>query len=259
MEKNVIIENFLLGVMPEEEFKELFEKDDSIVNYLEKIVKNYSDSNLLKYLVDPSEFVEDMKKEIEEAKEEANKLEEKTIERILADMKVNNLITYMNTTADSFTSIRKYFESRPGHSTNLNTCGGTSNFIDKLLVLYKHVNPDIVPTKKYSDDYIFLLNVMPDYMASIDAEKYIEKNIISLYPDTMKVSERKKAIKAKIKEEFKSEKGYPCWIQESEWPICKSGKPGIYVGSKKLHGGEAKEYYFKDPITGEIITIFQSY
>ena len=87
---------------------------------------------------------------------------------------------------------------------------------------------------------------------------YIQQNIIPLFPETMKKTERKKAIKAKIKEEFKSEKGYPAWPQSSEWPMDKTGRPATYIGKGKSEG-DLRRFRFRDESTGEIIVVEQAY
>ena len=96
-------------------------------------------------------------------------------------------------------------------------------------------------------------------MSGGDAEIYIQEKIIPLFLDTMPKTKRIKAIKDKIREEFRSEKGYPQWIQSSEWPFGKDGKPGVYLGNKKKAKGEVVEYYFRDESDGSTITITQSY
>lgn len=100
--------------------------------------------------------------------------------------------------------------------------------------------------------------MIPDYLSGGESEKYIQKNIIPLFPDTMKKTERKKAIKAKIKECFKSEKGYPCWPQGSEWPLDKEGNPTTYIGKGKSEG-DLRRFRFRDETTGEIIVVEQFY
>ena len=121
--------------------------------------------------------------------------------------------------------------------------------------MYYKIDKDITPTRHYSDEHDFMLDVIPDYLSG-DPEIYIQDNIISLFPSTMKKTERKKAIKAKIKEEFKSVKGYPCWYQSSEWPFGKDGKPATYIGKGKSKGSIGR-WLFKDESTGEIITVEQ--
>lgn len=50
---------------------------------------------------------------------------------------------------------------------------------------------------------------------------------------------------------------YPRWIQESEWPLSKTGKPTKFLRQKSK--GEISFYYFLDVDTGEEIEIMQAY
>ena len=97
---------------------------------------------------------------------------------------------------------------------------------------------------------------LAEYLAGGEAEKYISKHIIPLFPGTMKTGERKKAIKAKIREQFKREKGYPCWAQSSDWPLGKDGRPATYLGKGKSEG-DLRRWRFRDESTGEIIVVEQ--
>ena len=74
----------------------------------------------------------------------------------------------------------------------------------------------------------------------------------------MKKAERIKAIKAKIKETFKSVKGYPCWVQSSDWPMDSEGKPCTYIGKGKSEG-DLRRYRFLDEVTNEEIVVEQYY
>lgn len=141
---------------------------------------------------------------------------------------------------------------------DVETATGASEFYDEVFEIYWQIDQSIDYCYKYSDAYNFALDVIPDYLSGGESEKYIEKNIIPLFPDTMKKTERKKAIKAKIKECFKSEKGYPCWPQSSEWPLDKEGKPATYIGKGKSEG-DLRRFRFRDETTGEIIVIEQFY
>ena len=59
-----------------------------------------------------------------------------------------------------------------------------------------------------------------------------------------------------IKQEFKSEKGYPCWVQSSDWPIGADGKPMTYV-KKGKRIGSIHRWIFRDESTGELTTVEQ--
>ncbi len=141
---------------------------------------------------------------------------------------------------------------------DVETAHGASVFYSEVYEIYRQINQTIPFCYKYQDAYHFALDTVPEYLAGGEAEKYIQKHIIPLFPETMKKAERKKAIKAKIKEAFKSEKGYPCWPQSSEWPMDKEGNPCTYVGKGKSEG-DLRRFHFRDETTGEEIVIEQFY
>lgn len=144
------------------------------------------------------------------------------------------------------------------YTHDVETARGASTFYNEIYEIYRQIDQAIPFCYKYSDAYNFVLGVVPEYLAGGESEKYIQKHIIPLFPETMKKTERKKAIKAKIKEAFKSEKGYPCWPQSSEWPMDKEGKPCTYIGKGKSNG-DLRRFRFRDETTGEEIVIEQFY
>jgi len=139
---------------------------------------------------------------------------------------------------------------------NVRTACGASSFFNQVLVIYYQICQDIVPTRQYSEARSFALEVIPEYLSGGEAEAYIQREIIPLFPKTMKKTDRKKAIKAKIKEEFKSEKGYPCWVQSSEWPIGADGKPMTYVKKGKRDGAKYS-WIFRDESNGTLTVVEQ--
>lgn len=141
---------------------------------------------------------------------------------------------------------------------DVETANGASTFYSEVYEIYRQIDQSVDYCYKYSDAFNFALDVIPEYLAGGTSEKYIQKHIIPLFPDTMKKTERKKAIKAKIREAFKSEKGYPCWPQSSEWPMDKEGKPATYIGKGKSEG-DLRRFRFRDETTGEIIVVEQFY
>lgn len=159
-----------------------------------------------------------------------------------------------------FDSVRKLltFEEYP-KTHDVTTAQGATDFYSEVYALYYQIDQSIPYDYQYSEAYGFVLDVVPEYICGSESEKYINTHILPLYPDTMKKNERKKAIKAAIKEAFRSDKGRPQWIQSGEWPLGKDGKPAVYTGSKSLRGGEAKHYFFRDESDGSIITVEQFY
>ena len=143
-------------------------------------------------------------------------------------------------------------------TTNVRTAGGAWTFYDRLYKLFYQYDQTVPQCdEKYRQAYGFMLDVIPQYLEGGSGEMYIEEHIIPLFPETMPKGQRKKAIKAKIKEEFRSEKGYPAWIQSSEWPLGKDGKPATYLGKKKKHNGEMVQYLFRDESDGSTIIVEQ--
>lgn len=141
---------------------------------------------------------------------------------------------------------------------DVETADGASVFYSEVYEIYTQIDQSVPFNNKYRDAYSFAIEVIPEYLEGGESEKYIQKHILSLFPETMKKAERKKAIKAKIKEAFKSEKGYPCWPQASEWPMDKEGKPCTYIGKGKSEG-DLRRFRFRDETTGEEIVVEQFY
>lgn len=141
---------------------------------------------------------------------------------------------------------------------DVETAYGASEFYEEVYSIYYQIDQSIPFDYKYSEAYRFAIEVIPEYLEGGTSEKYIQKYIIPLFPETMKKTERKKAIKAKIKETFNSEKGYPCWPQFSEWPMDKEGKPCTYIGKGKSIG-DLRRFRFRDETTGVEIIIEQFY
>ncbi len=141
---------------------------------------------------------------------------------------------------------------------DVETASGASAFYSEVYEIYIQIDQSIPFCNKYRDAFNFAIEVIPEYLEGGESEKYIQKHIIPLFPETMKKAERKKAIKAKIKEDFKSEKGYPCWPQSSEWPMDKGGKPCTYIGKGKSEG-DLRRFRFRDETTGEEIVVEQFY
>ncbi len=145
-------------------------------------------------------------------------------------------------------------------TTNVKTAAGAWEFYHRLYDIFYHYDQNVpYDDKKYEEEFCFMLEAVPEYLSGGGAEIYISENIIPLFPSDLPKGKRIKAIRQKIREEFRSEKGYPSWIQSSEWPLASDGKPAVYIGSKKKDGGESREYYFRDENNGEIIIVKQFY
>lgn len=109
------------------------------------------------------------------------------------------------------------------------------------------------PTSIYTDRFEQLLEVMPDYIEGMQAEALVEEIIKSIPYDLAK-AKRNKLIKEKIKEAFHLNDGKrPYWVQGSDWPFSKTGKPLKYISKKT--DGELAVFIFKDMDTEEITEI----
>ena len=140
---------------------------------------------------------------------------------------------------------------------NVKTASGAWEFYDGVFDLfYQHDQTVAYCGEKYRQAHSYMLDVIPDYLSGGQAEMYIQEHIIPLFPDTMPKTRRIKETKARIRQEFKSEKGYPCWVQSSDWPLGADGKPMTYVKKGKRIGAK-HSWIFRDESTGELTTVEQ--
>lgn len=137
------------------------------------------------------------------------------------------------------------------------TAHGAFKFHSIVADIYYQIDPELVRTEKYNEEYEFSLDVLPGYLAGgISAENYVSQYILPRFPSTMKKGERKRLVKEEIKLAFPREcKGFPRWIQMPEWPIGSNEKPMVYIGQKAFE--HHSEYYFKDSVTNEKHTVTQ--
>lgn len=242
MNPQELIKDFLCGKLDIVSFRRIYDESPEINDYLQKIIDDMREAGIeakpFKCIIGGTTYwLTD------------------GVEYLLAPETFPGLI-YGNHSHDSVRNFLTYEFNMLTH--DVETAAGASAFYAGVYAIYYQLDQNIERIEKYSDAYDFVLDVIPEYLCGGEAEKYIQKNIIPLYPDTMKKGERKKAIRAKIKEEFKSEKGYPHWPQSSEWPLGKDGKPTTYIGTGKSEG-DLRRFRFRDESTGEIITVEQYY
>lgn len=241
MDVKLVIERFLAGEMPIEEFRRLYDEGDEINDFLEEIIEHLRVSGEeVKYPPLPGTDV-----------------------RRTSGGTVNWLMkpgTYPGKRyGNPYESVRAMLNFELNRTThNVRTASGAYKFFNEVHEIYYQVNPDVPKTQKYAEAFDFTLDVVPEYLSGGEAEVYIDEHIIPLFPETMTKAARKKAVKAKIKEEFRSDKGYPAWAQGSEWPMGKDGKPAVYAGKKKK--GDLVQFFFRDESDeGNIITVEQHY
>lgn len=112
---------------------------------------------------------------------------------------------------------------------------------------------DFDPTPVYQAKFEQLLDVMPDYIEGAQAELLVEEIMQSVSPDLPK-TKRIKLIKEKIKQSFHLNDGkIPRWVQGSDWPFGKTGKPLKYISRKR--NGELTVFLFQDVDTEEITEV----
>ena len=239
-----LIKDFLEGKIEIIEFKELCNKDDSIYGFLQKIIDNIKTNN---GIIEEYPFPSDISPEGIHYSDECV--------RYLLVPETDPSLKYG--CPPHYNSVKQMLNYEwNSYTTNVRTASGALTFFNEVLVIYYQIDKTVIPTEKYSDEYDFALQVIPEYLEGGDAEIYIQEHIIPLFPATMKKTLRIKAVKQKIKEEFKTEKGYPRWYQSSEWPLGKDGKPATYIGKGKSEG-ELGRWLFRDESNGEIIVVEQ--
>ena len=139
--------------------------------------------------------------------------------------------------------------------------GRELNVFSTVSRLIKTAFPDlkIVLDTTLEDKFNFLLDACPEYLNSIEIENSgILDQLMEEFPETMPKSKRIKAFKSRLKEMFYIEgQKYPRWIQDSEWPLSKTGKPTKFLRQKSK--GEVTYYYFLDVDSNEEIEIMQAY
>lgn len=243
MDAKAIVAQFLRGDMGIIEFRRLYDGGDEINDFLQGIIDRMRETRAeVKRITYHMEGVN------------AELTTGKTVDYLL---KPN---TYPGRRyGNPYESVRKLLNFELNMIThNVRTASGALNFYSEVYDIYTQVDPDIPRTEKYSDAFDFVLDVIPEYLQGGESEMYIQQHIIPQFPETMTKTARKRAIRAKIKEEFRSDKGYPAWSQHSEWPMGKDGRPAVYAGRKKK--GELVQFFFRDESDGgNMITVEQYY
>lgn len=139
---------------------------------------------------------------------------------------------------------------------HLNTFGEVSRWV---IEAFPDMNIKVDTTLR--DKYDFILDACPEYLCSLDIENAgILDNLMEELPEDMPKTKRAKEFRKRIKEMFYVEgQKYPRWIQESEWPLSKTGKPTKFIRQQSECKGEVCSYYFLDVDTGEEIKVVQAY
>ncbi len=159
-------------------------------------------------------------------------------------------------------SVREYLTQEFGgwYTTNVRTAYGALRFYHRVYDLYyQHDRTLPCLDEPYQKTVSLLMDILPDYIGGEDSERYIQEHILPQFPETLPATQRKKALRAKIREEFPSEKGYPAWVQSPEWPLGKNGTPATYLGKKKARGSDLVQFRFRDESDGSVIVVEQCY
>ena len=131
-------------------------------------------------------------------------------------------------------------------------------FYSRVYDLCLQYDPDMPYDPQYSDSYGFVLDVVPEYLESGLSEVYIREQVFPQFPETMKKGERKKAIKARIKELFICEKSRPSWVYaQSDWPLGKDGQPAVFV-RQSTDVQHVTTFLFRDRTDGKEIVVTQA-
>ncbi len=194
------------------------------------------------------------------------------IRNFVNDIRKNELMDYVEfnkITYETKVSKRKYdidyfvkMDCKIKDGKTFYSCGNRLNIFSDFSGFYiKCIDSNVKPTNYYHDRFSFLLDYCPNYLLSVDVENSdILDNLLDNLPKDLKKSEKGKLFKQKLKEMFYVEGNkYPRWIQYSDWPLSKTGKPTKYLRSESIYDGEARNYYFLDVDTNEIIKVFQSF
>ena len=160
---------------------------------------------------------------------------------------------------DPFRCTRNYLtEDNWPHTTNLGNPFGRWSFYERVYdIYYQHDQTLPMQDDDLSDEFFFAIDMLPNHLDGGTPQEYVITRILPQYPDTMPMSQRKKEIRARLKAEFPTEKGYPSWQQESGWPFGKDGRPAVYLGSRKKQN--VVTYRFRDQSDGEEITVCQDW
>ena len=125
--------------------------------------------------------------------------------------------------------------------SNGETPAGKSGLYDFIYKLVSTNGFNVSYNDFYRKRFLFLLDILSDYIGGNEAEDYIDKLIAAL-PSNTSESQKKKIIKKQIKESFVCATiKKPRWVQEPEWPV--SDKPLIFIS--QTQNGEMFTYKFK--------------
>lgn len=129
------------------------------------------------------------------------------------------------------------------------------SYIFKLikLIVSKYTN-DIVFTTRYSEEFDFYIDALPDYVGGYEVDEFIN----AIYESVKNINNKKEQIKqfkAAIKDSFVFDTKRPVWKQSPEWLMGSENKPMKYLF--RTQDGSKFTYVFEDIITHERRTVDQ--
>ena len=148
-----------------------------------------------------------------------------------------------------------------GHGSKLGRYLNIHSYFSRVLTT---AFPDdgIVVDQTLDDRFMFMLDACPTYIGGPEVDHLLDE-LLKEIPAELSKSKRIKMYKERVKALFPlTDKKYPRWIQDAEWPISSSGKPMRFVKQKKANGKIYAEtlltyYIFEDVDTGEERTVEQ--
>ncbi len=237
------VKAFVSGAMDIKEFMEMYKQSDEIADYLDAVV----------------DYIE--KKKIPIRRRITQK---KGVNGDKPSESRSYVESFIEEYAKQFHSLFEYYKNPPKVGPYLKGCSPLTvyeaNEIHGIVAdIYYQLDPTLEKTEKYYEEFLFLLDVLPGYLAGgVSSEDYVSRFILPKYPPSMKKGERKKMVREAVKQAFQREcKGYPRWIQSPEWPMGCDEQPMVYLGQKSF--GEYTEYYFKDAVTKSETKVRQCY
>lgn len=135
----------------------------------------------------------------------------------------------------------------------VNAEGIIENFLTKAEVSFQSV-------QRFGNAYSLILKSVPAY---VDPPMEFMTEKILPHDSSLSDAQKKKLIKERIAQYFKSADKPPKWIQNPDWPI-RDGKPLIFIGQIAINAPDlfhdrGAAYLFYDPDQGEYETLTQFY
>ena len=119
------------------------------------------------------------------------------------------------------------------------------------------IYPELKLTGKYEDEANFYHSAVSDHFGGREVEAKIEADVMRAYNEKGSKAGKRKLAKQMLNELFHIEdKKYPHWVQEPEWPMGEKS-PMKFIGQERT--GERVRFTFRDADTDEERVIEQLY